>query len=55
MYSFDNDYPANRYQLKVGFEGNTAKNWNGWGNVSYTVGDQSYKEVKAMAGFKYQW
>lgn len=55
LYRFENDYPENRYQLKLGFEGNTSNNWNGWGNISYTIGDQSYKEVKAMAGFKYQW
>ncbi|WP_324625570.1 autotransporter outer membrane beta-barrel domain-containing protein [Acinetobacter sp. MD2(2019)] len=54
-YRFNNAYPKDRYQVKLGFEGNTSKNWNGWGNISYTTGDQSYKEVKAMVGFKYQW
>ncbi|NDJ56519.1 autotransporter outer membrane beta-barrel domain-containing protein [Enterobacteriaceae bacterium 4M9] len=54
-YSFDNKMPSNRYELKVGVEGKRHNNLNGWANVSYSVGDNAYREPKAMVGIKYQW
>lgn len=54
-YNFINDYPEDRFQFKLGVEGNTTKNFNGWANVSYTFGDNDYERVEAMAGIKYQW
>ena len=50
-----NDYPEDRYEFKLGFEGNTTKNFNGWGNISYSFGKHDYQQVEAMAGIKYQW
>jgi len=54
-YDFDNQPPENRYELKLGVEGQRNKNLNGWANVSYSVGDREYREPKAMVGIKYQW
>lgn len=54
-YQFENKQPENRYELKVGVEGQRNKNLNGWANVSYSVGDSDYREPKAMVGIKYQW
>ena len=54
-YSFNNQQPKSRYELKVGVEGKSSKNWNGWANASYTVGDNAYREPGIMVGMKYQW
>lgn len=54
-YDFNNQPPKNRYELKVGVEGQRNKNLNGWANISYSVGDKEYREPKAMIGIKYQW
>ena len=55
QYDFKNAPPKNRYELKLGVEGQRNKNLNGWANVSYSVGDKDYREPKAMVGIKYQW
>jgi len=55
QYDFTNQQPKNRYELKVGVEGQRNKGLNGWANVSYSVGDNDYREPKAMVGMKYQW
>ncbi|GAK25054.1 autotransporter outer membrane beta-barrel domain-containing protein [Serratia liquefaciens] len=54
-YSFDTSAPKNRYELKAGFEAKQHENFNGWANVSYSVGDDHYREPKFMVGIKYQW
>jgi len=54
-YDFKNELPKNRYELKVGVEGKQNKNLNGWANISYSLGDNKYREPKAMIGVKYQW
>jgi len=55
QYDFDNQQPKNRYELKLGVEGQRNKKLNGWANVSYSVGDKDFQEPKAMIGIKYQW
>lgn len=48
-------YPSNRYQLKLGVNGNLGKHWSAWSNLSGAWGAQSYHEYIVRAGLKYAW
>lgn len=48
-------YPANRYQLKLGVNGNLGKRWSAWSNLSGAWGAQDYHEYIVRAGLKYAW
>ncbi|WP_158934279.1 autotransporter outer membrane beta-barrel domain-containing protein [Burkholderia sp. S171] len=48
-------YPANRYQLKLGVNGDLGKRWAAWSNVSGAWGAQSYHEYAVRLGVKYAW
>jgi outer membrane autotransporter protein len=48
-------YPANRYEVKLGLNGNLGRSWNAWGNVSGVWGAQSYHTYVLRAGVKYAW
>jgi autotransporter family porin len=48
-------YPANRYEVKLGLNGDLGKNWSAWSNVSGTWGAQSYHAYVARLGLKYAW
>lgn len=48
-------YPANRYEMKLGLNGDLGKNWSVWSNVSGAWGAQSYHAYVVRAGLKYTW
>jgi len=52
---FENATSANRYEVKTGVTGNISQNWQTWGQVSSTWGDNSYQGYQGMVGVKYQW
>jgi outer membrane autotransporter protein len=47
--------PANRYQLKLGVNGDLGKRWTAWSNVSGAWGAQNYHEYIVRLGVKYAW
>ena len=48
-------YPENRYEVKLGLNGDLGKNWSAWSNVSGVWGAQSYHAYVVRAGVKYAW
>ena len=48
-------YPANRYEAKLGLNGDLGKNWSAWSNVSGAWGAQSYHAYVVRLGLKYAW
>lgn len=54
-YTFSDDRPANRFEIKAGVEGQISPNWTVWGNVSHQMGTDDYSGDRAMIGVKYQW
>lgn len=54
-YTFSDDRPANRVELKAGMEGQISPNWTAWGNISHQMGANDYSGDRAMIGVKYQW
>lgn len=54
-YTFSDDRPANRFEIKAGVEGQISPNWTIWGNVSHQMGADDYSGDRAMIGVKYQW
>ena len=47
--------PKNRFEAKIGLQGNLTKNVSVWGSVGAEVGTNSYESFKAQAGIKYSW
>ena len=41
-YTFSDDRPANRFEIKAGVEGQISPNWTVWGNVSHQMGADDY-------------
>lgn len=54
-YTFSDDMPASRVEIKAGVEGQISPNWTVWGNVSHQMGANDYSGDRAMIGVKYQW
>ncbi|HBH7053187.1 TPA: autotransporter outer membrane beta-barrel domain-containing protein [Morganella morganii] len=54
-YTFSDDMPASRVEIKAGVEGQISPNWSVWGNVSHQMGANDYSGDRAMIGVKYQW
>ncbi|WP_228001108.1 autotransporter outer membrane beta-barrel domain-containing protein [Morganella morganii] len=54
-YTFSDDRPANRFEIKAGVEGQISPDWTVWGNVSHQMGADDYSGDRAMIGVKYQW
>ncbi|OBU10344.1 autotransporter outer membrane beta-barrel domain-containing protein [Morganella psychrotolerans] len=54
-YTFSDDRPANRFEIKAGIEGQLSPDWTLWGNVSHQMGSDDYSGDRAMIGVKYQW
>ncbi len=54
-YTFKDEIPSNRFEIKVGAEGQLSKNWSVWGNMAHQTGKHSYSAYRAMVGAKYQW
>lgn len=48
----DGDTTDNRAELKVGLQGDIAKNWQIWGHVGGQWGDHSYRRYEGMIGIK---
>lgn len=48
-------YPANRYEAKLGLNGDLGRNWSAWSNVSGAWGAQSYHAYVVRLGLKYRW
>jgi autotransporter family porin len=48
-------YPANRYEAKLGLNGDLGKNWSAWSNVSGAWGAQRYHAYVVRLGLKYGW
>jgi outer membrane autotransporter protein len=47
--------PEDRYQLKLGVQGNLDKQWQLWMSVGGTIGDNDYRQYEGNIGMKYQW
>ncbi|HAT3810308.1 TPA: autotransporter outer membrane beta-barrel domain-containing protein [Morganella morganii] len=54
-YTFSDDMPASRVEIKAGVEGQISPNWTVWSNVSHQMGANDYSGDRAMIGVKYQW
>lgn len=54
-YTFSDDRPAGRVEIKAGVEGQISPDWTVWGNVSHQMGADDYSGNRAMIGVKYQW
>lgn len=52
---FENATATNRYEAKVGISGNITQQWQGYGQISSTWGNNSYQGYQGMVGVKYQW
>lgn len=50
-----NDVPANRVQVKTGLQGNFAKNWQVWGDISAEQGKDNFRTYAGNIGVKYSW
>lgn len=48
-------YPANRYEVKLGFDVQGRKGWTGWSNVGWQWGSQAYHAFIGRLGAKYTW
>jgi autotransporter family porin len=48
-------YPENRYEVKLGLNGDLGKDWSAWSNVSGAWGAQNYHAYVVRAGVKYAW
>jgi len=48
-------YPDNRYEMKLGVNGNLGKQWTAWSTISGAWGAQSYHEYILRLGAKYAW
>lgn len=46
------DTPDNRFELKVGLQGEIAKGWQLWGNIGGQWGNDSYNRYEGMIGVK---
>ncbi|VFS45198.1 Outer membrane protein IcsA autotransporter precursor [Budvicia aquatica] len=55
LYTFKDDTPDNRYEVKVGVEGQMSANWAVWGHVAHQMGSNDYSGNRAVVGVKYQW
>lgn len=55
LYTFKDDMPDNRYELKAGVEGQMSTNWSVWGHVAHQMGSNDYSGDRAVVGVKYQW
>ena len=49
------DTPDNRYELKVGLQGEIAKGWQVWGHVGGRWGEHNYHSYEGMVGVKCQF
>ncbi|MEJ8847900.1 autotransporter outer membrane beta-barrel domain-containing protein [Variovorax rhizosphaerae] len=47
--------PSNRFEAKVGLQGNLTKNISAWGSIGGEVGAKNYQAAKAQVGVKYSW
>ena len=47
--------PANRFEVKVGLQGNVTRNLSVWGSVAAQAGSQNYFGGTAQVGMKYSW
>lgn len=54
-FTFSSNAPKNRYEVKLGVEGELSTDWSLWGNVGYQFGKDHYKSYKATVGVKYIW
>jgi len=48
-------YPSNRYEVKIGFDGQGRRGWTGWSNVGWQWGSQAYHAFIGRLGVKYTW
>lgn len=49
------DLPQDRFEFKMGLQGNLTKAVSAWGIVGFEVGAQNYSAGKAQMGVKYSW
>ena len=47
------DTPSDRFELKLGLQGEIAKNWQAWGHLGAQTGDNSYSRYEGMIGIKH--
>jgi fibronectin-binding autotransporter adhesin len=48
-------YPSNRYEVKLGVNGELGKCWTAWTNVSGAWGAQDFHQYVLRVGVKYTW
>jgi outer membrane autotransporter protein len=48
-------YPGDRYEAKLGINGQLGADWSAWGNLGYQWGRQGFSETTLRAGVRYRW
>ncbi|WP_250529890.1 autotransporter outer membrane beta-barrel domain-containing protein [Caballeronia sp. ATUFL_F1_KS4A] len=49
------DGPNNRYEIKVGAQGQLGKQWRAWANFGYQGGNGGYHNYEGLVGARYVW
>ncbi|GKX60010.1 autotransporter family protein [Leminorella grimontii] len=49
------DSPKNRYEFKLGWQGNLSDAWKTWGDVGGQWGKNGYRGVGGQVGLRYEW
>lgn len=52
---YDDDTPADRYEMKMGLSGNITPGLKAWGSLAMATGDNSYDSYGGMIGVKYSF
>lgn len=52
---YDDDTPADRYEMKMGLSGNITPGLKAWGSLTMATGDNSYDNYGGMIGVKYSF
>ncbi|MEN3931772.1 autotransporter outer membrane beta-barrel domain-containing protein [Microvirga sp. W0021] len=47
--------PKNLAEIKLGVQGEFARNWSVWGHASGQIGDRNYNAIGGQLGVKYTW
>ncbi|MDI9240517.1 autotransporter outer membrane beta-barrel domain-containing protein [Lysobacter sp. LF1] len=47
--------PRDRYELKLGAQGQLGGGWTGWGNLGLAAGAGDYRDVTGQLGLNYRW
>ncbi|MDR0182686.1 autotransporter outer membrane beta-barrel domain-containing protein [Lysobacter arvi] len=49
------ELPRDRYEAKLGLQGQLGGGWTGWGNLGLVYGAGDYRDVTGQLGLNYRW